>query len=207
MTNINIEFDDGGAVGGVVPDWHDIPDVLLPVQTHSCNVAVIGPEGAIPVLDDTDAVISLRYGLRIGVRTADCVPLLIYCPDIRAVAAIHAGWRGSLGGIVDATLRRLKDLGADLSKAEAAFGPSICGECYEVSHELVDQFADAGFADCMVKYRHIDLESVNRKQLLAAGVSSEKIQPKACCTFETASLPSWRHSPTDRRLLTWIQLR
>lgn len=206
MTNINIEFEAEGADGGIVSDWRDMPDVLLPVQTHSCNVAVIGPEGAIPALDDTDAVISLRSGLRIGVRTADCVPLLVYCPDIRAVAAIHAGWRGSIGGIVNATLQRLQELGADMSKAEAVFGPSICGECYEISEELADRFEEAGFADCFVEYRHIDLESVNRRQLLAAGILPENIRAKAFCTFETALLPSWRRLQTDRRLLTWIEL-
>lgn len=202
----SFNFESGGIIGGVVFDYREMPDVVRPVQTHSCNIAIIGADGTVPNLDDTDAIICMAEGVKIGVRTADCVPVVVYAPDIRAVAAIHAGWKGSLECIVDKTLKRLMSLGANLKLAEAAFGPSICGDCYEISTELADRFSDKGYYDCFVSWRHIDLESVNRKQLLAAGILAEKIYSKRFCTLESEFLPSWRRSPTDRRLLTWISL-
>lgn len=203
----SFNFESSGIIGGVVFDDREMPEVVRPVQTHSCNIAIVGADGTVPNLDDTDAIICMAQGVKIGIRTADCVPVVVYAPDIRAVAAIHAGWKGSLGGIVDMTLKRLKSLGADLSLAEAAFGPSICGDCYEISTELADRFSDKGYTDCFVSERHIDLESVNRKQLLVAGMMAEKIHQKRYCTFESEFLPSWRRSPTDRRLLTWISMQ
>ncbi|MCM1319551.1 MAG: polyphenol oxidase family protein [Muribaculaceae bacterium] len=216
-----IEFRNKGVEVGVAGDDRALPEVVRPVQTHSCNVAVIDFDGHMPDMQKTDAIICRCPGMSIGVRTADCVPLVIYAPDIQAVAAIHAGWRGSLGGIVTYTLERLKQMGADLTKAEAAFGPSICGKCYEVSDELANDFINAdfhpdtsacggdgpkGFGDCLVSARHIDLEAVNTKRLISAGLLPENIRHKSCCTLQTPSLPSWRREPTEARLLTWIRL-
>ncbi len=201
-----IEFESGGVKAGVVSDDMMMPDVVRPVQTHSCNVGVIDSDGVIPALNDTDALVCLAKGIRVGVRTADCVPVLVYAPDIKAIAAIHAGWKGTIGGIVGKTMKRLAGLGADLSKAEAAFGPSICGFCYEVSPELAGQFAESGYRDCIVAERHVDLEAVNRKQLIAAGIPDSRIHGKLHCTYTTGWLPSWRRSPTTLRLLTWIEM-
>ena len=75
-------------------------------------------------------------GLPIGVRTADCVPVILYAEDIKAVAAVHAGWKGTLGGIVDVVVDRLADMGSDPRNIHATFGISICGNCYEVDNDL-----------------------------------------------------------------------
>lgn len=196
-----------GATAGVVSDWESMQgDVVIPVQTHSCNVAVIGGDGIVGALDDTDAIISMAPGMKIGVRTADCVPVVVYAADIRAVAAIHAGWKGTLGGIVDRTLDRLQQLGAKPEMIHAAFGPSICGDCYEVSGEMAEAFASAGFADAIPSHRHIDLEKVNTIRLQRRGIPDANIIPKPSCTFESRTLPSWRRQPTPARLLTWISL-
>lgn len=201
-----IDFAADKVRAGVVADYRQMPYVVRPVQTHSCNTVVIYRDGAIPNLDDTDAIICLRPDITIGVRTADCVPVLIHCPDLGAVAAIHAGWKGTLGGIVANALQRLRGLGADLSKAEVAFGPSICGACYEVSPEMAEDFAAAGYADCLISHRHLDLEAANTRRLLAAGIPPDRIHPKRCCTYESSVLPSWRRAPSEQRLLTWISM-
>lgn len=206
MSNI-IRFNDVNVIAGIYPDASLAPaGVVTPVQTHSCNVAVIGRDGKIPPLGDTDALISLCPGITVGVRTADCVPVLLHAPDIGAVAAIHAGWRGSLGGIVSDTLSRLVALGAETAGIEAAFGPSICGGCYQVSEEMVGDFRRAGFAESVIGERNIDLEAVNRRRLLQGGVPPENIHPGVGCTCETLLYPSWRRRQTPRRLLTWIAL-
>lgn len=180
----------------------------MPQQTHSCNVAVIGRDGVVPPLADTDAVISQCSGVAVGVRTADCVPVLLYAPDIPAVAAVHAGWRGSLGGIVSGTVGLLTHLGADPARIKAAFGPCICGKCYEVSPELAEDFRRAGFAGCIIGTRNLDLVAVNRSRLLDAGLLPANIETSSSlCTRETNWLPSWRRCQTDARLVTWIKMQ
>lgn len=90
-------------------------DIILPVQTHSCNIREVDAAGK-PIdgegLEDTDALITRQKGIVIGVRTADCVPILLFAPDIMAVAAIHAGWKGTLGRIAGLTVERLVAMGA-----------------------------------------------------------------------------------------------
>lgn len=196
-----------GAICGVEPDAARMSDdVTIPVQTHSCNVKVIASYGEIPSLEDTDAIICFRKGMKIGVRTADCVPVLLYAPDIDAVAAIHAGWKGSLGGIVDKVMDNLIDSGADPAVIKAAFGPSICAACYEVSEELSENFRTAGFEDAFISHRHISIEKVNTLRLIRRGVRPENIGAGRLCTKETPFLPSWRRCQTPLRLTTWVQL-
>ncbi len=196
----------GGVRAGVVSDVEAaLMPVIMPVQTHSCNVAVIDADGVIPPLDNTDALISRCRGMGIGVRTADCVPLVLAARDISAVAAVHAGWKGTLGGIVTATVERLASLGANVASLKVAFGPSVCGGCYEVSPELAEAFVTAGFGDA-VNGRHVDLQQVNFMRLLQAGVPAANIALSNVCTVENLHLPSWRRASTSRRLLTWIAM-
>lgn len=160
---------------------------VLPVQTHSTNVAVVTEQGVRPA--DTDAVITRVPGLAIGVLTADCVPMVVYAPDIRAVAAIHAGWRGTLNGIVDNVVDRLAEMGADPKQMKVAFGPSISRESYEVDSDLAHKFADAGFGDCVYDIDsengkpHIDLQRVNAHRFAGRGVKEENIAMHGGCTF------------------------
>lgn len=115
---------------------------LTPKQTHSLNVGIV--EYPWETFEDTDALVTFREDCPIGVCTADCVPILLYAPDIKGAAAVHAGWRGSLGGIVDNTLDILEKRGADLGKLTVAFGPSISAAKYEVDQNLADKFIEAG---------------------------------------------------------------
>lgn len=188
-----------------------VAEVILPVQTHSSNVAIA--DGTTADFPDTDALICRRKGVSVGVRTADCVPVLLRADDIGAVAAVHAGWRGTLDGILTRTLERLRAMGADISRLHAAFGPSICQACYEVSPELAERFIDAGFGDCVSTPSggrpHIDLQGVNVRRLLDAGVPEGNIVVSPLCTAHTASplLPSWRRdNGTQLRLVSFITL-
>lgn len=205
MTTYDIDFGTHDVKAGVVADIAMMPaGIVMPRQTHGIRVGVIGHDGKIPELDDTDALISLCPGVGVGVRTADCVPILIYASDIMAVAAIHAGWKGSLNGITDATVSRLVELGADAGKMSVAFGPSICPRCYEVSLELASTFAKAGLGDCITAGRHIDLELTNMTRLIGAGVQEDNIRRSHYCTRETSWLPSWRRDCTPSRLGSYI---
>ncbi len=121
----------------------------------------------------------------IGVRTADCIPLLLLDTQNRAVAAVHAGWRGSASAIVRATLNRMaQDCGTDAAHVYAALGPCIRECCYEVGNEVAEQFLplfpEWGPLNCGKV--HLDLPEANRRHLLAAGVPADHIFDSGLCT-------------------------
>jgi hypothetical protein len=116
-------------------------DVLLTVhQTHSAQVMVV-EEGWTPdAAPRADAMVTRRPGLALGILTADCAPVLLADPDARVIGAAHAGWRGAVGGVVEAVVRRMVQLGAEPSRIRAAVGPCIRQESYEVGPEFPAPF-------------------------------------------------------------------
>lgn len=187
--------------------------LVLPQQTHTANVALC--TSADQTFADTDALITCDPAIAVGVRTADCQPILLYAPDIRAVAAVHAGWRGTFGRIGSNTVRRLTALGASPDGIKALLGPSICPECYEVSAELVVQFRAAGFRH-LPSPNHLDLARLNAEDLADAGILPANITSTHQCTRHTTAspesaapflYPSWRREPgTTTRLISAIRL-
>lgn len=193
-----------------LPELPEGVALVMPRQTHTINVEeVFSPSDDFP---DTDALITRVRGIAVGVRTADCVPVLLYAPDIKAVAAIHAGWRGTIGGICRKTVERLCELGADPAKIHAMIGAAVCGDCYEVSEELAGQFIDAGY-ETAVSGRNLDLKRVNSIILRAAGLQEGNIITLPYCTRHSTDsssnylFPSWRReSGTTVRLISTICL-
>ncbi len=187
--------------------------VVLPQQTHSANVAIVkqchidrlltgGRQAYTDILGDTDALITQLPGLWIGVRTADCVPVLLCADDIRAVAAIHAGWKGTRSDIVGTTVRQLVEMGADMRRIRAYIGPCICADCYEVSPQLAEAFREAGLtagimippiasgdmagiSQTMDSRPHLDLRECNRLRLVGAGLTDSDICISNYCTRHT----------------------
>ncbi|MDE5789893.1 MAG: peptidoglycan editing factor PgeF [Muribaculaceae bacterium] len=160
---------------------------VIPQQTHSVNVGIVSNMS--DEFPDTDALITFIPDLTIGVRTADCVPIIIHAPDIKAVAAIHAGWKGTFKGIVDETITVLNSYGGITSEMIAIFGPSISQEIYEVDHSLADMFKEKGFTDYISFPKgknnkpHLDLQGINMERLLRRGVQRKNIQPSSFCTY------------------------
>ena len=202
---------------------------LSPIQTHSNNVKVVSGADNFSSLDlnDTDALVTFSTGLPIGVRTADCVPILLYAEDVNGIAAIHAGWKGTLGGIVDNALDIFEQRGADLSQMRVVFGPSISEAVYEVDEELAGKFSEGGLGDYVIwpqgdektpfcenrnSKPHIDLQGANIERLLRRGVKHENITLTGYCTLSSTDLdgtplfPSYRRDKTSDRLLTTIEL-
>jgi YfiH family protein len=151
-------------------------------------------------LGDGDALISRQPGLFVGVKTADCVPILIVDPATRSVAAIHAGWRGSARGIAASTIRAITVRSrTDPDGFRAAIGPAIGVCCYEVGPEVARRFGIA--TDEAV---HLDLAAINEMQLRNAGVSNIWKSPD--CTFCAASRFYSYRRERDRagRMLSFI---
>lgn len=141
-------------------------------------------DGRTGCLGQGDALVSDRPGQFLGVRTADCLPIFIVDERLRAVAAVHAGWRGTVRGIcgkaVGAMQRRF---GSRPENLVAAIGPGICGACYVVGPEVARQFKPwfAGRTD--LEHRTtIDLAEANRRQLIEAGVPLENVVTGAPCS-------------------------
>ena len=144
-------------------------------QIHSA--ICIPAEGHCGVLGQGDALLEDTPGAVIAIKTADCIPVLLVDERHRAVAAVHAGWRGTVAriaaGAVDAMRRRFGTAPPDL---HAAIGPGIGKCCYEVGPEVAAQFGEQGRA-------HISLVDANRRQLLDAGVTAERIYASNLCTL------------------------
>ena len=117
-----------------------LEDLALPRQVHSNNVLWVNEPGR---PEATDAVITDKPGLCVCVKTADCIPVLLYDSRQRIVAAVHAGWRGTVSRIVSKTLDMMHPVSP--SDIHAIIGPGISLEWFEVGNEVYEAFRAAGF--------------------------------------------------------------
>lgn len=176
-------------------------------QVHGRGVVVVGsPEGVRHPANgaEADVLVSTDPRIAVAVHAADCVPLLIADPRTGAVAAVHAGWRGTAAGAATAAVEALaREFGARPADLVAAIGPSIGACCYEVGSDVVDAFAAAGHARHLIdrwfiarargeKVR-LDTAGANRDQLILAGLAEERVHLSGLCTAGNPGLfPSYR---------------
>ncbi len=160
-----------------------LEDLALPRQTHSDHVLWMHEAGR---PEDTDAVITDRPGLCVCVKTADCIPVLLYDFRQRIVAAVHAGWRGTVARIVQKTIAQM---GSNPSDLHAIIGPGISQAAFEVGNEVYDAFCDAGFPMDRIAVHeakwHLDLWDANRWLLEEEGISD--IQIAGLCTMRASN--------------------
>ena len=196
------------------PDWEDAGrqakhPLVFPRQTHTSNVVLV--ETGSEDLTDTDAIVTLNHNLALGIKTADCVPILLYAPDIRGIAAVHAGWRGTLSGIAGKTIAMLAELGADPRLMKGIVGPCISAANYETGDDLALLFAENGLEQCVAHgygKPHIDLTHANTTLMKRHGMQAENITDTGICTYDSELFPSWRKQPgTVRRLASVIEMK
>jgi len=166
--------------------------LLTAFQTHSPDVVIIEAPWPANARPRADAIVTRTGGLAVGVTTADCGPILLADPVARVVGAAHAGWRGALAGIVDATVAAMRDLGAQPERIRAALGPMIRQQNYEVGSDLTARFAaeDAAnerFFVAAARDGHalFDLAGYIRARLLRAGI--RQVQDLGLCTYDDAA--------------------
>lgn len=185
-----------GSARLVLKRWEEDKDVLTLKQVHSSKVYVLnsftdGLEG--------DAIITQKRGLKIGVRSADCVPLAFL--GEKTVAVVHAGWRGLRDGIVESTVEKLSKL-EPLDSFLAFVGPSAKACCYEVGEEFKDHFSCLHFKN---KSFYMDTQEEAILRLKKSGIKHLFIYK--VCTICHHSLPSHRRNRTQERLLTYVEIR
>ena len=180
-------------LAGILP--YSPYDIIIPRQVHGTEVLAINKgflnlsqEDKTNMLEGIDAVITDVSGLCLCVSTADCIPVLLYDERNKCIAAIHAGWRGTVEYIVDKTISKMKNLyGTHPGNLQAVIGPGISLLSFEVGDEVYEAFSDAGFDMKVVarKYSkwHIDLWEANRLQLEKAGVNKSNIEVCGICTY------------------------
>jgi YfiH family protein len=158
-------------------------------QIHSSTCVVAG--GRAGVLGEGDALLENTPGSAIAVKTADCVPILLVDPRHHAVAAVHAGWRGTAAEIVRRAVEHLRrEFDAASSDLEAAIGPAIGPCCYEVGPEVAAHFPKS-LETGNPGRPHVDLAGANRRQLLTSGLDPARIYTSGLCTM---CLPDEFHS-------------
>lgn len=191
-------------------------DRLFPVvtlsQVHSSSVLRIDTPrmASDPGIAEADGMMTDRPGILLAIQTADCIPVLVADPKHRAVAAFHAGWRGTVKRIVELGVRRMRfEFGSIPEDLVAAIGPGIGPCCYEVGVELHDEFSaqfsyaaelfhrlapaepvknraphstQSGSVAGQTSGLHLDLVEANRRQLLDAGLNADSIAAVQQCT-------------------------
>jgi YfiH family protein len=156
----------------------DIPGLFANLatvkQVHSATC--VAGDGRTGILGEADALLENTPGSVVAVKTADCIPVLLVDERRRAVAAVHAGWRGTVAGIVGKAIDAMRArFATDPADLHAAIGPGIGKCCYEVGPEVAAHFGEREKA-------HIDLPAANCAQLLAAGVTPGRIYASNLCT-------------------------
>ena len=170
--------------------WFGVEGVVTAYQIHSATALVAdGDWPAGP--PQADGVVSATPGVVCGALAADCAPVLLADPQARVVAACHAGWKGALGGIVEATVARMEGLGAERGRLRAAIGPCIGPASYEVGVEFLERFVDSDrgnarffAAGASPEKRMFDLPAFVLGRLRAAGVSACEWVGRDTCAEE-----------------------
>ncbi len=168
---------------------------VFPRQTHSDHIAVVTSADE-NTIADTDALISNEPGLFVCVQTADCVPILLYDPQKKVVAAIHAGWKGTVSKIILKTVQKMAgQFGCQPSDIVAGIGPSIHIHAYEVGPEVVEMVQNNfGNSPALLKpslnsgKAYFDLWEANRTVLAESGIADENIEIMGLCSFEHSGL-------------------
>lgn len=173
-------------------------ELIIPYQTHGTQVLAIdnsylqaNKEERHTMLQGIDALITHEPNCCLCISTADCIPILLYDHAHEVVAAVHAGWRGTVNYILGHTIDKMRSLyNTDSKDIIACIGPGISLPAFEVGDEVYEAFRQNGFRmDYISEWKpethkyHIDLWAANRLQLLDFGVPSAQIETAGICTF------------------------
>ncbi|PAP75571.1 polyphenol oxidase family protein [Rubrivirga marina] len=173
-------------------------------QVHGADVAVVREARHV---NAHDGLVTDRAGLVLSVVAADCALVLLADAEAGVVGACHSGWRGTVAGIVDQTVRAMTGLGAEPERTRAYLAPCISAEAFEVGEEVAAQFDDAVVVRRAEWPRpHVDLRADLVRQLAEAGVSDVEVD--GSCTVGDDRFYSYRaEGGTPGRMLGFVGIR
>lgn len=206
--------------------YMNMSDFIIPHQTHGTRVLNIDEDflkldhiTSIETMYGVDSVITNKRDKFLCVTTADCVPIIIYDKSSKAVAAIHAGWKGTSGKIVDKTISAMiKEFNSSPQYMVVGIGPVIGQQNYEVGDDVIEEMVkndiDLSDADVCIKKHgsskyHLNLKEINLRELIRLGVPEENIETTTLCTFDKQELffSARRQTVHSGRMLTGIMLK
>jgi YfiH family protein len=148
-------------------------------QVHSADVVVVDTPWRHSKLPKADAMVTKQRGIALGILTADCAPVLFADKDAGVIGAAHSGWKGAIGGVLEATIAAMEALGGQRSNIVAAIGPAIAQKSYEVGAEFQEKFIqknkdNARYFTAGVRAEHMlfDLKAFVKDTLAEAGLSA-----------------------------------
>lgn len=166
--------------------------LIFPSQTHSNNVRVVNDTSTKETLMETDALVTDIPGICISILVADCVPILVLDTKRKVVAAIHSGWRGTVGKILSNTLSLMHEhFASQMNDVRVCIGPSIGPSGYEVGEEVVEaahkafpDYADRVLVPSKQKGKALfNLWEANKLQAVALGIPESQIEIAGICTY------------------------
>ncbi len=192
--------------------------LIFPKQTHTATVKIIddrflalNEEQRARFLNETDALITDIKGVCIAVKTADCVPVLLYDPNRQVAASIHAGWRGTVQRIAAIAVRKMvEEFRCKPEELLAGIGPSISPGVYEVGEEVWQQFESRHYSpNGKPDKRLLNLWNANRDQLTEAGLRDDRIETLGLCSFSHPDLffSARRDGAKTGRMASGVMLR
>lgn len=191
--------------------------LIFPRQVHSDRIAVIDHPVKSSEITGTDALVTNQRGLCICVQTADCVPILIYDPRQQVVAAVHAGWRGTMSKIVAKTIHCMQlQFDSEPDDLVCGIGPSIHHHVYEVGQDVIIQVREnfPNFRELLRPSVHegkafLDLWAANKTLMNQSGVKEKNIEIMGICSWSHESLfySARRDGADTGRMATGIMLK
>jgi len=184
----------------------DMPPAVNIRQVHRDRVIPVDQEYLDHALslEEADGMITSLSGVPLVIRTADCLPVFLYDPDNNCIGLVHSGWQGSRKKIAKKAVQSMQKIyGSKANRIQAAFGPSIGVDHYQVGEEFKDYFPDEIIQKEGAYY--LNLVQVNRKQFLDCGLAEENIFDCGICTFTHEECFSYRREgKTAGRMISLI---
>ena len=198
-------------------------DLVMINQTHSSNIRIMTRENGGELVNrpmeqaNVDGMITNEKGLMLCTVEADCVPVYILDPIKNAIGMIHSGWKGTANIISVNAIKLMKEVyDSEPEDIMIAIGPCMCGKCYEVGEELIEEFR-VNFTETEINFFFtnkgngkflLDMKKAIKIALINNGIKDKNIYDTDVCTYENDSLCSWRRDKSKTaRMLTAIMLK
>ena len=188
-----------------------LTQMCLVKQVHKDDILVIKKNENLKNFrtQEFDAIIKNQKNVFLGIKTEDCIPLVLFDPKTLTIGAIHGGWKSTALKIAEKTVKKMKEeFKVDPKNILAALGPGICRRCFEVGIDVASKFQKE-FLERKVDHKFkLDLCSVHEAHLENAGVPSHNIATLNLCTFHyETKFFSYRRDKTEKRHLNFIMLK